>query len=306
MTLRLGSTLLRAHPLALLFWIAAAALGNRQDVAALMIALAAHESAHLAAARCLGVSVSELRLMPFGGAISMENPYALPASRLLGVAAAGPAANLLTLVVGAALAHWQLLSPGFALALIGTNLTLALFNLLPALPLDGGRMLYALLAPGLGRSKAAEAGIWLGRGIAAMLVGLSVLSALRIGSLNLSPLFAAVFILASAGAERDALSGVRLKTMLSELKPLTEPVPARLCAVDIDCSIRRALRAARPDALTLYAVYDGSRLASFTDDRRLLRAMMERKGDGLLREAGLGSGEWRVKSGEYGVWSVER
>ncbi len=274
MTLRIGRTRLDAHPLTLLYGVAALMLGAREDAAALALGLTVHEAAHLLAARALGVGVSGLRLMPFGGAIRMDNPYALPAARLLLVAAAGPAANLLAVFAGAALCHWGLLSPGFALALARVNATLTLFNLIPALPLDGGRMLYALLYPRLGRERAAALGIWIGRGAATTLLGLAICSAFALGRLNLSPVLAAVFMLASVPGEREALSGARLNTVLSEMKPLTRPVPARVFAVSGACGAREALRVARPDGLTLYAVYDGSRLASFTDDRRLLELVL--------------------------------
>lgn len=274
MTLKIGRTRLDAHPLTLLYALAALMLGAREEAGALALGLTVHEAAHLLAARALGVGVSGLRLMPFGGALQMENPYALPGVKLLLVAAAGPTANLLAVFAGAALAHWRLLGPDFALALARVNATLLLFNLIPALPLDGGRMLYALLYPRLGRERAVALGIWIGRGAAAMLLGLAACTAFALGRLNLSPVLAAVFMLASAPGERAALAGARLDTVLSELKPLTRPVPARVFAVSGACGAREALRVARPDALTLYAVYDGSRLASFTDDRRLLEMMI--------------------------------
>lgn len=284
MTLKIGRTRLDAHPLTLLYALAALMLGAREEAGALALGLTVHEASHLLAARALGVGVSGLRLMPFGGALQMENPYALPGGKLLLVAAAGPTANLLGVFAGAALAHWGLLGPDFALALARVNATLLLFNLIPALPLDGGRMLYALLYPRLGRERAVALGIWIGRGAAAMLLGLAACSAFALGRLNLSPVLAAVFMLASAPGERTALAGARLDTVLSELKPLTRPVPARVFAVSGACGAREALRVARPDALTLYAVYDGSRLASFTDDRRLLERILDgagaRIGDG--------------------------
>jgi len=276
MTLRIGQTRLRIHALTLLFPLVATALGAGQEVLALTVALAVHEGAHILAARALGIPITQLQLMPFGGAIVMENPYALPAGRLLLTAAAGPAGNLLALLASAALAHWGWLSPGTALAFSGANLLLMLFNLLPALPLDGGRILYAALFPRIGRARAANCGLWAGRIVSALLFTVTVFSWINTGRLNLSPVFAAIFILSSAARERESLSGLRVETMLSELKPLRQPVPARLVAVGGDCGAQAALRLARPDALTLYAVYDGSRLASFTDDRRLLKAMLER------------------------------
>ncbi len=279
MGLTIGRTKLRLHPLALVFPLAAALLGAGEAMAALAVSLAVHEAAHLAMARTLGVGIGEVRIMPIGGAIRLENPYVLSPGRLLAVAAAGPAGSLLALLVAAALAHWRALDPVFAVRLMETNLVLLGFNLLPALPLDGGRMLYALLSERLGRNRAVEVGILLGRIVAGLLSALALVPVFLGGRLNLTPLFAAAFILLSAEDERHALGDARLRTWLSELKPLSRPVPARVVAVGGECDARLALRAARADALTLYAVYENSRLMRFTDDRRLLRAVIENDGD---------------------------
>ena len=275
MTLTAGRTRLYIHPLALLFPLTAAMLGARQDITALLFSLCVHEAFHLMAAHGLGISIRQLRLMPFGGAIDMENPYALPPSRLLGVAAAGPLGSGLVLLAVGALAHWQILPASAALGLARINLMLLLFNLLPALPLDGGRMLYALLCPRLGREKAVEKGIWAGRVVALALLITSLMSAVKWGRLNLSILLASVFILASSADERRALSQTRADAILGALKPIQQPVSVRLWAVGDQCDTHEALRVVRPDVLTLYAVYKGSRLSSITDDRRLLEASLE-------------------------------
>lgn len=275
MAVTVGRTRLRVHPLALMFPLAAAMLGAREDAAALLVALTLHEGAHLLAAHLMNVGVEQLRLMPFGGAIQLESPYALPPSQLMAVAVAGPLGNALGLIGTGALAHWRVLSPGLALALMEVNLTLMLFNLLPALPLDGGRMLYAALSPRLGPHRAAEWGIRMGRVVAAGLLALTVGFVLRWHRINLSFIFAAVFILASAQDERKALSDTRAKAMLATLRPIDRPVPVRLWAVGANCSAQEALRASRPDALNLFAVYKDSRLSSITDDRRLVEAALD-------------------------------
>lgn len=275
MALTVGRTRITAHPLALMFPLLTATLGAGEDAVALAAALVAHEGAHLAAARCAGVDVSELRLMPFGAAIAMTNPYALAPRRLFAVAAAGPLGSALALLVVTAMAHWGLLSPTLAPALVRVNAVLMLFNLLPALPLDGGRMLYALLFPRLGRARAARLGIRLGQVVAALLVLLAAWGFIRRGRVNLTCVLAALFLVASGADERRALSDTRVRTLLNALEPIEKPVPARMWAIDAACPLPDALRVARPDCVTLYAVYEGSRLSSITDDRRLLKAMLE-------------------------------
>lgn len=276
MPLTVGRTRIIIHPLALLYPLAATMLGSGVEVAALLISLCLHEGAHLAAARALGVGISRLRLTPFGGAMAMENPYGLSPARLVTVAAAGPLANLLVLLAAGALAHWRMIAPGFALALIQTNLLLLVFNLLPALPLDGGRIAYALLSLKFSRERALAFGIWMGRVVACMLLAACACFAVRWHRVNLSFLFAAVFILASADDERRAFADAPMKALLGTLRPINEPVPARVWAVSADCAAGTALRMARSDALTLFAIYKGNRLSSITDDRRLLEATLER------------------------------
>ncbi|MCH2101442.1 MAG: site-2 protease family protein [Planctomycetes bacterium] len=101
--------------------------------------LLAHEGAHALAARRLGLRVYDICIGPLGGMVRMEGVSHRPGIELR-VAAAGPALNL-------ALASLFLLVPG-QLGTGGTliNLIFGLGNLLPAFPLDGGRMVRAWLA----------------------------------------------------------------------------------------------------------------------------------------------------------------
>ena len=64
--------------------------------------------------------------------------------------------------------------------------------------------------------------------------------------------------------------------IVEPLRPVDGPVPARVCAVGADCAVRTALKAARPDAPTLFAIYKGDSLSSITDDRQLVKAALER------------------------------
>jgi Zn-dependent protease len=131
-----------------------AAAGETVGWLALALAsLLAHEAAHALTARRLGLHVHDIQIGPLGGMARMENLSHRPGLEFR-VAAAGPAINLL-------LAAAFLLVPG-KLGTGGTliNLVFGLGNLLPAFPLDGGRMLRAWLAskaPLLAATRAAVA-----------------------------------------------------------------------------------------------------------------------------------------------------
>lgn len=271
---RVGGVRIEVHPLTLLLPALALRLHCRTELLAVVTALCFHEAAHLIAARAMRVRVASLRLMPFGGAAQLGNIYALSPSQLFITAAAGPMANLLLLFICGALAQWGILSYEMARAVSRVNLALMLFNLLPALPLDGGRMLYALTARRLGRSRAASLGIALGRVAAAGLVAATARTIIMTGRFNLSLAACAVFILASAPEERRALADLRATSPLNALKEMQTPLDMRLCAVDAGCSALRALRWAAADAATLYAVYEGEHLQAFVDERAMLRAAL--------------------------------
>ncbi|MEO6776229.1 MAG: M50 family metallopeptidase [Kofleriaceae bacterium] len=131
-----------------------------------------HELGHALVARRLGVRVSGIELGFFGGAAKMvELPRT--ANHELAIAAAGPAVSLglagLGLGLGA-ISHVSLF------AWIGwTNLILALFNLIPALPMDGGRILRALLTRKMDFVRATEVSVKIARvaAIAFALFGLA-------------------------------------------------------------------------------------------------------------------------------------
>lgn len=231
--------------LTLIFPVLAGQLGMKGSMGGLFLALGLHELAHVLAAKWLGVEIREIRLMPFGGSARMENPYGVPAVRLLPVAAAGPAVNLLLTVVCAAMMQWGWVKPVRAAAFMQHNLVLCLFNLLPALPLDGGRILYALLQGRLGEMTALKMGLWLGRILAGGLLLLAFLGGWMHGRWNLSFLLAALFILASEGDERSALVRSRAQR-LCRSEDADEILPVRFYRVGRDVDVRTALGMLRP------------------------------------------------------------
>ena len=81
-----------------------------------------------------------------------------------------------------------------------------LFNLLPALPLDGGRVLCALLSPHWGTERAVRVGVWIGRALAG-LMALAAVWGLFKGRINLTLAFGALYLGVSANREKLQASG---------------------------------------------------------------------------------------------------
>ena len=131
-----------------------------------------HEWAHVIFASALGMTVSEMELFPFGCAAKLQC-YAVSRTKEIVVAAAGPAANM-----AAACAIFFIDRYGFEITvaerLISSNLALAAVNMLPALPLDGGRIVRAIFASFIGYKRATRLTACAGIFFAAVLLGVGV------------------------------------------------------------------------------------------------------------------------------------
>ena len=142
----------------------------------LFLCVLLHEFGHIFTARAFGVSTPDVILLPIGGVSRLERIPEKPSEEFL-VAIAGPAVNVVIAVVldsvfaGAKLGMDSLVSiqntsAGFIDRLAEVNLFLALFNLIPAFPMDGGRVLRALLAARFGYVRATEIAAAIGQWVA--------------------------------------------------------------------------------------------------------------------------------------------
>lgn len=130
-----------------------------------------HEVGHALAARHFGIRTRQILLLPIGGVAQLEGEPRTPKQELL-IALAGPAVNF---VIAAALSVWMVLgfvpTSGLLASVLVANLSIGLFNLLPAFPMDGGRVLRALLAERLGGFRATQLAVKIGK-VAAVALGI--------------------------------------------------------------------------------------------------------------------------------------
>ncbi|HTW90812.1 MAG TPA: site-2 protease family protein [bacterium] len=195
---------------------AKAALAGVSFILALFLSVTLHELAHSLVARGFGVKVSRILLLPIGGLSQMEEMPEQPTREFL-IAVAGPATSVL---LGLALGIVSLLLYGRTATLQATvtgglfipnlarvNLLLAIFNLLPGFPMDGGRIFRAALARGMPFGRATAIAASVGRVFA---IGLGLIGLFS----NIWLTFIAVFIYFGAGAEA---SRVRLKTAFHDV-----------------------------------------------------------------------------------------
>src|SRR3979490_722233 len=142
-------------------------------VVLLFLCVLAHEFGHILTARAFGVATPDVILLPIGGVARLERISEKPSEEFL-IAIAGPLANVssaLGVMVGGrrapldvqSLAAVESTSVSLVDRLAEVNLFLALFNLIPAFPMDGGRVLRALLATRLGQVRATEIAAMIGQ-----------------------------------------------------------------------------------------------------------------------------------------------
>lgn len=194
----------------------------------LFVCVTLHELGHSLVARVFGIPVREITLLPLGGVAQITKNPEKPLHELL-IAIAGPLVNVviaLILIVPLGLSLGPMLLTGHGLLpeelgnttlslntalawLFAANVSLALFNLIPAFPLDGGRVLRAVLAMFMGFPKATRVAVVTGQFIAILFGLYGVLN----GQFLLT--LVAVFIFFGAGQETAVAEA---KTVLDTLR----------------------------------------------------------------------------------------
>lgn len=233
----------------------------------------AHELGHTAVSLALGHPVRRVVLFALGGASEMATEPERARDELL-IAGSGPLVSLV--IAGASwLGYDAAPAGGLPAALLGlvawTNLLLAAFNLLPGLPLDGGRLLRAA-ASGLGARPATATRVagWSGRllAIAVAVVGL-------LANRSSGPVAAGVFIIALAGYLWLAASqSLRYASLLDRLPRVSVPELLRPGVfVPADLSVNEALHRAWQSEARGLVLLDASAHPSAIVDEALIGAI---------------------------------
>lgn len=206
-------------------------IGGVLGAVGLLGSILAHELGHAIVARRNGIKVDSITLWLFGGLAQLEGEIPNPRVEAK-VAGVGPAVSMVAGVVG--IAGALLLNPsslpGALLGWLGiVNVVLAVFNLLPGSPLDGGRLLHAFLWHRSGdRHRATLSASKAGRVIGLLLIGVGAIEFL-LGSV-VGGLWTATIgwiLISAAGAEaqhstvQTGLTGIRAR----QVADLSEPVP---------------------------------------------------------------------------------
>jgi Zn-dependent protease len=263
----------------------------------LFVAVLIHELAHSLVALRSGARVRSITLMMLGGVSLIEGE--LSPRREAWMAFAGPLASFGLAAVSYLFYRYLPLPVEVRVALFtfsGTNAILGIFNLLPAFPMDGGRVVRGLLAGRIGKERATLVAARLGKGMAALF------AAYALYSFNLILLLIAWFVYTGAGAEQERLSMVHLLKGV----PVTDFMSDRLGEARIDETVGEVLRRLLRGGLAGARVVDPRDPWAFgvvtADD---LEGVAARGGMDAPVSAAMGSGLAKVHPGDDASQALE-
>ena len=270
-------------------WERGAALGSQRAaimglmlILATMVCVVLHELGHALTARRFGIQTKTITLYPIGGVAALERIPEQPAQELI-VALAGPAVNFvlaglcffLAVVQGAFSRHVHLAftvtGANFMLELVVINLWFGGFNLLPAFPMDGGRVLRALLAMKMPRPQATRIAAGVGQAMA-FLFGLVGLFGIP-GLFPANPILLFIALFVWMGAEAEAQQ-VQADSMIGKAT-VSDFMAREFHTVPGSASLGQMAASMLPGFQTVFPVVDDGRLIGFIDVHGLARAISE-------------------------------
>jgi len=263
--LTVGTTDIYLHLGTVLFAAYAILTGNWQSFAVSMLSITLHEGAHAAMASLFGHPPGELELTPLGAVMRMEEEEKLPVWKRTAMIAAGPLMTLLLCFLALHGTVAGMLPVESGRRLFSANAAILAVNLLPALPLDGGRLLALLLTcflrPEQQRTVMRAAGTALGVAV----IGGSVWLAWQFGRWNWSLAAVGCFLLYSSALATTTAAMAELR-MLMDRKISLEvhgQMPIKWRMLLSDQRVCRAIRLLDPRAVTCFMLTERGSMKQF-------------------------------------------
>jgi Zn-dependent protease/predicted transcriptional regulator len=276
---------------ATIYWFkggAQAALYGVVFIAILFACVVLHEFGHIFMARRYGIKTPDVTLLPIGGVASLERMPREPGQEIL-VALAGPAVNLviaaaLFAVFGSQIDLEKLKDVQYApvdlvMQVAFANIVLFVFNLIPAFPMDGGRVLRAVLAYGMDYANATRVAATVGQGIAILFGVLGLMG-------NPLLILVALFIFMAATGEAGYVETQVLTRSYSARDAMISAYVALSPNDNLDRAAERLLQTTQQE----FPIVDAAgQLHGVLTRERLIHGLREKGGGAPVQDAMIGT-----------------
>ena len=278
--LTIGATRIQISPLLLFLIPILVTLGAVSEMLTAFLSLSLHEACHALIAHGLGYGIAAIEIQPFGFVARLDEGIRSPVDEFA-IAAAGPVGSLVIFTAATAAIQAFPELQATLQPFSRFNLSLAMINLLPALPLDGGRITRALLSvflrPRVAVLLCAGAGVVMG----SLLFLLGILAS-AVGEWNLSAIVMGFFLMIAAAKELRLSRTAQLNAMMRRSGNLRRGERLRLChtAAHMSMTAGEALRLCSMNQYNLILVVDDSMRALGEIDEGMLLAGIAQQGVG--------------------------
>lgn len=234
-----------------------ALVGNLARVLITFSVVFLHELGHVLMAYHYQIKIKKIEILPFGGVAELKDSFEVDPKIERKVALAGPLVNLGLVLLTSLLIRYDFLNNKAALFFITCNLGIGLFNLLPALPLDGGRILRASIASFYGYWKATHYTLRITQ-VFAVLMGVLAFISWFMGQTSMITLVIAFFVYFAALKEEEQSIYVLIKYLTRKKEKLIslKIVPGQQYIVLGETRISKLLKIIHPTTFTQFLVYD--------------------------------------------------
>ena len=265
------------HPAFPILILSGLVFGQWAIMRVMLVVLAAHEIGHALAAKAVGLRVPSLELTPVGGVAKIEGLYETEPWRDIVVSVAGPLTNLLIAMGAAFGAHPLGWWPGqHVQTLIRCNIALMLMNLIPVLPLDGGRILRGVLCKWMPRSRATRILAYAGMALGGLVMAAGIILLVK-GHANLTLIMTGSYLIYAAASERHEAVEQVVRTLSKRSgQMLTEGLlPTKWMTLSKDYPVSKIPAKLSPKHHHMFTIVDPNGLLPLgtITERDLLNAM---------------------------------
>jgi stage IV sporulation protein FB len=186
------------------------------EAALLFLFVMLHEFSHAIVAVIFGLKIGDIELFPFGGVARINNIDMVEPFKEILISVAGPLFNVMVAALVFFLNNRGIHVPNYEF-IMNTNIGLGIFNMLPGLPLDGGRILRVFIEYFVGYRKATKAAVFTGKVIAVLMFIIGIFAVLN-GAMNISLFILPLFIFVSASKEEENIMYTVIKDVMIKNK----------------------------------------------------------------------------------------